>query len=79
VAVELIDECGGALGVAIASAISLLDIELVVVGGGLADRLGPAFVAAGGAGLPGRRVPPQPRAAHRPGLAGRIGRFLGAR
>jgi glucokinase len=44
VAVELIDEAVGALGVAIASAISLLDIALVVVGGGLADRLGPAFV-----------------------------------
>jgi len=43
-AVELIDEAVGALGVAIASAISLLDIALVVVGGGLADRLGPAFV-----------------------------------
>ena len=45
VAVELIDEAVGALGVAIASAVSLLDIPLVVVGGGLADRLGPAFVA----------------------------------
>jgi glucokinase len=30
--------------VAIASATSLLDVPLVVVGGGLADRLGPAFV-----------------------------------
>jgi glucokinase len=30
--------------VAIASATSLLDIPLVVVGGGLADRLGPKFV-----------------------------------
>jgi len=37
VAVELIDEAVGALGVAIASAVSLLDIPLVVVGGGLAD------------------------------------------
>jgi len=31
--------------VAIASAVSLLDVALVVVGGGLADRLGPGFVA----------------------------------
>jgi glucokinase len=30
--------------VAIASCVSLLDIALVVVGGGLADRLGPSFV-----------------------------------
>ena len=44
VATELIDDAIGALGVAIASATSLLDIPLVVVGGGLADRLGPAFV-----------------------------------
>jgi glucokinase len=44
VATELIDDAVGALGVAIASAVSLLDIALVVVGGGLADRLGPAFV-----------------------------------
>jgi glucokinase len=45
VAVELIDDAVGALGVAIASAVSLLDMALVVVGGGLADRLGPSFVA----------------------------------
>jgi glucokinase len=44
VATELIDDAVGALGVAIASAVSLLDIELVVVGGGLADRLGLSFV-----------------------------------
>jgi glucokinase len=44
VAIELIDDAIGALGVAIASAVSLLDIPLVVVGGGLADRLGPSFV-----------------------------------
>jgi glucokinase len=45
VAVELIDDAVGSLGVAIASATSLLDVPLVVVGGGLADRLGPAFIA----------------------------------
>lgn len=44
VAVELIDEAVGALGVAVASATSLLDVPLVVIGGGLADRLGTAFV-----------------------------------
>ena len=44
VAIELIDDAVAALGAAIASAVSLLDISLVVVGGGLADRLGPAFV-----------------------------------
>jgi glucokinase len=44
VAVTLIDEAVGALGRAIAAVILTLDLELVVVGGGLADRLGPAFV-----------------------------------
>jgi glucokinase len=44
VAIELLDEAVVALGVAIASAVTLLDLPLVVVGGGLADRLGPAFV-----------------------------------
>jgi glucokinase len=44
VAIELIDGAVAALGVSIASAVTLLDLELVVVGGGLADRLGAAFV-----------------------------------
>jgi glucokinase len=44
VAIELIDDAVGALGVAIASAVSLLDVALVVVGGGLADRMGSEFV-----------------------------------
>lgn len=44
VAINLIDEAVGALGRAIAAVIMTLDLELVVVGGGLADRLGPAFV-----------------------------------
>lgn len=44
VTIELLDEAVAALGVSIASAVTLLDLELVVVGGGLADRLGPAFV-----------------------------------
>jgi glucokinase len=44
VALELIDDAVGALGVAIASAVSLLDVSLVVVGGGLADRMGSEFV-----------------------------------
>jgi glucokinase len=44
VAIELLDEAVDALGVAIAGAVLLLDLPLVVVGGGLADRLGPTFV-----------------------------------
>jgi glucokinase len=44
-AVELIDEAVAALGAAVASVVTMLDLPLVVVGGGLADRLGAAFVA----------------------------------
>lgn len=44
VAITLLDEGVRALGRAIAATIVTLDLELIVVGGGLADRLGPAFV-----------------------------------
>lgn len=43
-AVELLDDAVTTLGIAIASAVTLLDVPMVVLGGGLADRLGPAFV-----------------------------------
>ncbi len=41
---DLLDGAVSALGAGIASAVNLLDVEVVVVGGGLADRLGPQFV-----------------------------------
>jgi len=44
VARTLIDEAVDALGVAIGSAVNLLDVELVVLGGGLGERLGPPFL-----------------------------------
>ena len=44
VALDLIDGAVSALGVAIADAVTLLDLDLMIVGGGLADRLGPGFV-----------------------------------
>jgi glucokinase len=40
VATALLDEAVQALGVAIGSAVTLLDVELVVMGGGLGERLG---------------------------------------
>ena len=43
-AVELIDTAVAALGVAVANAITLLDLDAVIVGGGLTDRFGPTFV-----------------------------------
>ena len=44
VARDLLDEAVAALGVAIGSAVTLLDVELVVVGGGLGERLGPTWL-----------------------------------
>lgn len=43
VATELVDEAVAALGVAVANAVVVLDVPVVVLGGGLADRLGASF------------------------------------
>jgi glucokinase len=43
-AVELIDRAVEALGAGIASAVNLLDVETVVIGGGLGTRLGEPYV-----------------------------------
>ena len=45
VAAELLDEAVVALGVGIGSAVNLLDVDAVVVGGGLGLRLGPDWLA----------------------------------
>jgi glucokinase len=42
---DLIDDCISALAVGIASSVNLLDLEGVVLGGGLADKLGEPFRA----------------------------------
>jgi len=42
--VELIDEAVDALGMALANAQNLLELEAIIVGGGLGDRLGEPFV-----------------------------------
>jgi glucokinase len=44
VARELLEEAVEALGIAIGSAVTLLDVEAVVVGGGLGERLGTAWL-----------------------------------
>jgi glucokinase len=41
---DLLDEAVEALGAALASAVALVDVEMIVLGGGLADRLGAPFV-----------------------------------
>jgi glucokinase len=43
---ELIERALGALGAGIGSAVNLLDVETVVIGGGLGTRLGEAYVFA---------------------------------
>jgi len=43
-AMKLIREAAWALGIAIASAQNLLDLEAIIVGGGLGDRLGQPFI-----------------------------------
>ena len=43
-ATELIDEAVGALGAGIASAVNLLDVQAVIIGGGLGLRLGEPYV-----------------------------------
>ena len=46
VAKELVAEAADALGAALASAVALVDLDRVVLGGGLGDRLGAPFIAA---------------------------------
>jgi glucokinase len=41
---KLVDEAVDALGLAIANAQNLLDMEAVILGGGLGDRLGEPFI-----------------------------------
>src|SRR4051794_19277786 len=43
-AVELVDRAIDALGAGVASAVNLLDVEMVVIGGGLGTRLGEPYV-----------------------------------
>lgn len=43
-AMELIDDAVWALGIALSNAQNLLDLEAIIIGGGLGDRLGQSFV-----------------------------------
>ncbi len=65
-ATEIIDRAVRALGAGIASAVNLLDVEGVIIGGGLGIRLGHPYakrIAAGDAAAPVRRLatPARPR------------------
>jgi glucokinase len=78
VAVELIDDAIAALGAAIASAVALMDIPLVVVGGGLADRLGPSFVGQVERAVQHELFPVNPSLQVVPGELGDRGGAIGA-
>ncbi len=65
-ATEIVDRAVRALGAGIASAVNLLDVEAVIIGGGLGVRLGDPYakrIAAGDAAAPVRRLqaPARPR------------------
>ena len=78
IAVELIDDAVAALGAAIASAVALLDLPLVVIGGGLADRLGPAFVSRVEQAVRSELFPKNPSLRVVPGELGDRGGAIGA-
>jgi glucokinase len=79
-AIELLDEAVAALGAGVASAINLLDLEAVVVGGGLGLRLGqPYLERIGEAMLPHLfrdQDPPALRLAELGDLGGAVGASL---
>ena len=60
VARDLLGEAVEALGVGIGSAVTLLDVEAVVLGGGLGERLGPALARPDRARRPRAHVLPRP-------------------
>lgn len=75
---ELIDRAVAALGAGIASAVNLLDIEAIVIGGGLGTRLGQPYAdRIAEAMLPHLFVPERPPAVHAAQL-GDLGGALGA-
>jgi glucokinase len=78
IAVELMDRAVAALGAGVASAINLLDVEAVVIGGGLGTRLGQAYADRISAAMaPHLFVPENPPVVHTAAL-GDLGGALGA-
>lgn len=79
-AIELIEEAVAALGAGVASAVNLLDVETVVIGGGLGVRFGQPYVdriaAAMGPHLFSDDRPPDVRLSELGDLGGAIGAAL---
>jgi glucokinase len=78
VARELLDEAIEALGAALASAVALVDLDLIVLGGGLAGKLGDPFVAAVEAAVKRRLFVPTLPLRVVPAALGDLGGAMGA-
>lgn len=77
-AVRLIDQAVDALGVAIASAVNLLDVEAVIIGGGLGVRFGHAYVDRIAAAMDPHLFPGHQKPAVELSSLGDLGGALGA-
>jgi glucokinase len=78
-ATRLMDRAVRALGAGVASALNVLDVEAVVIGGGLGTRLGPAYLERITAEIATHAFAPEPaevRIAELGDLAGAIGASL---
>ena len=78
VATMLLGEAVDALGAALASAVALVDIELIVLGGGLAGRLGAPFVTRVDDALRRRLFVPSLQVRVVPAALGDLGGAVGA-
>ena len=78
VARALVDGAADALGTAFASAAALVDLDLIVLGGGLAEKLGEPFVAAVEAALQARLFVPSMDLHVVPAALGDLGGAVGA-
>jgi glucokinase len=78
VARELLDGAAEALGAAFASAAALVDLDVIVLGGGLAEKLGDPFLAAVDAALQARLFVPSMDLHVVPAALGDLGGAVGA-
>jgi glucokinase len=78
VARELLEEAVEALGAALASAVALVDLDLIVLGGGLAGKLGAPFIAAVDAAVHRRLFVPTLPLRVVPAALGDLGGAVGA-
>jgi glucokinase len=78
VVIELLDAAVDALGAALASAVAIIDLDLIVLGGGLAGKLGQPFVDRVGAAVRSRLFLPSAPLQVVPAALGDLGGAVGA-